>query len=125
MTSYTDLTPEQALEMLRSGQIRHVIDTREPNEWTSQRIAGSVVVPVPSGEAQVLDHLNRLALPRDEPVLVHCRSGARSMRVMPQIQSYGFEHIYHLPGGILGWQQAGMPTVSGPAAPGETVGKAS
>ncbi|CAN5195647.1 rhodanese-like domain-containing protein [soil metagenome] len=121
MTSTIDLTPEQALELLRNGTIRHVIDTREPHEWEAQRIAGSVIVPVPSGEAQVLARLQALDLPRNEPVLVHCRSGARSARVMPQVQAYGFETIYHLPGGMLGWAQAGMPTTSGPAQPGESL----
>lgn len=117
MSHPIDLAPAQALEMLRDGRIRRVIDTREPHEWEAQRIDGSVLVPVPSGEAQVLQRLEQLGLPRDEPVLVHCRSGARSLRVMPQIEAYGFDTVYHLPGGILGWVQAGLPTVSGPATP--------
>ncbi|CAN5213133.1 rhodanese-like domain-containing protein [soil metagenome] len=121
MTTITNLSPEQALELIRNGTIRHVIDTREPHEWEAQRIAGSVVVPVPSGEAQVLARLQAIDLPPDEPVLVHCRSGARSARVMPQIQAYGFTTLYHLPGGMLGWAQAGMPTTSGPVTPEESV----
>jgi rhodanese-related sulfurtransferase len=66
----------------------------------------------------VLARLQQLAIPKDEPVLVHCRSGARSLRVMPQILAYGFAEVYHLPGGILSWLAAGLPVEAGPSDPG-------
>jgi rhodanese-related sulfurtransferase len=111
---FTNIAPEEALRLIREGHIRHVIDTREFNEWTAARIAGSVLTPVPSGEGLVFTRLKELGLPKDEPVLVHCRSGARSMRVMPQVLAYGFTTVYHLPGGILGWVAAGLPVETGP-----------
>lgn len=118
MPGFTNIAPEEALRLIREGHIRHVIDTRELHEWTSARVAGSLLAPVPSGEGMVLARLQALALPKDEPVLVHCRSGARSMRVMPQILAYGFTTVYHLPGGILGWVAAGLPVEAGPGNPG-------
>ncbi|HEU4621167.1 MAG TPA: rhodanese-like domain-containing protein [Burkholderiaceae bacterium] len=117
-TAFTNISPEQARAMLDSGEISAVIDTREMHEWTAERIRGSHCVPVPSGEAQVLQRLQTLGLPKETPVLVHCRSGARSMRVMPQILAYGFTQVYHLPTGILGWRAAGMPTVTGESTSG-------
>lgn len=110
---YIDIDPARAYAMLNSGEIALVIDTREVHEWTAERIAGSLVVPVPSGEPQVLARLQQAGPPKDRPVLVHCRSGVRSLRVMPQIAAYGFVTIYHLPGGFLSWKAAGLPVASG------------
>lgn len=116
-TVFENIPPDVAKALIDDGTIAHVIDTRELHEWVADRIAGSEIVPVPSGEAQVLQRLEQLALPKDAPVLVHCRSGARSLRVMPQIAAYGFTKIYHLPGGILSWKAAGLPTAQGPHVP--------
>ena len=115
---FTNIPPQEALRLLQSGHITQVVDTRELNEWQAARIEGSVLTPVPSGEGQVLARLQALGLPKDQPVLVHCRSGARSMRVMPQILAYGFTTVYHLPGGIISWVDAGCPVTSGPGNPG-------
>lgn len=106
---YTNIAPEQAQAMLAAGEITLVIDTRELHEWQAGHIDGSVLVPVPSAELEVLARLKQLAPSTDQAVLVHCRSGVRSLRVMPQIAAYGFRRIYHLPGGILSWAQAGLP----------------
>ncbi len=109
---YINIAPEQAQAMLASGEITLVLDTRELHEWQAGHIDGSTVLPVPSGEFQVLSRLQELAPVHDQAVLVHCRSGVRSLRVMPQIATYGFRQIYHLPGGILSWAQAGLPMVA-------------
>lgn len=99
--------------MLASGQITLVIDTRELHEWLDGHIAGSMLLPVPSGESFVGARLQQMAPPRDGAVLVHCRSGVRSLRVMPQILGYGFRQVYHLPGGFLSWTAAGLPVERG------------
>lgn len=115
---FENITPDTARSLIADGTIGSIIDTRELHEWVAERIAvDSALVPVPSGEAVVRQRIEQLALPKDVPVLVHCRSGARSLRVMPQIAAYGFRKIYHLPSGILGWKAAGLPIFSGDAKP--------
>jgi len=109
---YINIAPEQAQALLASGEITLVLDTRELHEWQAGHLDYSVVLPVPSGQLEVAARLQQLAPARDQAVLVHCRSGVRSLRVMPQIAGYGFRKIYHLPGGILSWVQAGLPLVA-------------
>lgn len=50
-------------------------------------------------------------LDRKKPYLVHCRSGGRSGASLKIFKELGFEHIYHLDGGMLGWEKAGLPVV--------------
>ena len=46
-----------------------------------------------------LEHL------RDEEVIVHCRSGKRSMMACMVLDQMGFTNTYNLEGGILAWQE--------------------
>lgn len=52
--------------------------------------------------------LHAAELPRDRPVLVNCRSGARSARACAYLEHLGFEAI-NLVGGVMAWEQAGLP----------------
>ena len=86
-----------------------VIDVREPAELHGplQAIEGVELVP--------LRTLPSVALPwsRDEHILLVCRSGGRSSRAAQFLVSQGFNHVANLEGGMIGWNDAGLPTVKG------------
>ncbi|MEC7947815.1 MAG: molybdopterin-synthase adenylyltransferase MoeB [Myxococcota bacterium] len=44
-------------------------------------------------------------LPRDRPILVHCRTGGRSARVASVLIAAGFSDVSNLEGGIRAWAQ--------------------
>jgi len=78
-----------------------VIDVREPMEYASGHIAGSLNVP--------LARLHQADLPRGPLVLV-CQSGNRSSEGVQTLLQQGFSHpVSDLEGGIPSWQQAGLP----------------
>ena len=52
-------------------------------------------------------------LPDDPPVFVYCRSGNRSAQAVAQMVQLGFTDIAELDGGIVAWQAAGQPVVTG------------
>lgn len=83
-----------------------VLDIRTPEEFGEGHIAG----------AQNLDFLKSTEfeaklkdLDKSKPYLVHCQSGGRSSRSLKVFKKLGFETIYHLDGGLGGWQAAGQP----------------
>jgi rhodanese-related sulfurtransferase len=41
---------------------------------------------------------------KDEEVIIHCRSGKRSMMACMVLDQMGFSNTYNLEGGILAWQ---------------------
>jgi rhodanese-related sulfurtransferase len=43
-----------------------------------------------------------------KPVILICRSGARSAQACAFLASKGFGNVYNLRGGVMGWAQAGM-----------------
>ncbi|MCL4228846.1 MAG: rhodanese-like domain-containing protein [Myxococcales bacterium] len=82
-----------------------MIDVREPHEFTGElgHVAGSKLVPL----ATLLDAAR--AWPRDEELVLVCRSGNRSGRAAQALAGAGFTRLYNLAGGMLAWNAAGLP----------------
>ena len=74
-----------------------LIDVREPYEYEIANLGGTLM---PLG--QIDRFVPQIAT--DRPVIVHCRSGARSERAVRTLEEeYGFTNVYSLTGGILAW----------------------
>jgi adenylyltransferase/sulfurtransferase len=41
---------------------------------------------------------------KDKPVIMQCRSGARSAAALNQLEQLGYTNLYNLKGGILAWK---------------------
>jgi sulfur-carrier protein adenylyltransferase/sulfurtransferase len=85
------------------GEPHMLLDVREPSELQICEIEGSTRIPM----GQVLDHLN--ALPKDQPIVVHCKMGGRSGQVAAKLRSLGYD-ARNLTGGILAWIDQVDPT---------------
>jgi adenylyltransferase/sulfurtransferase len=51
-------------------------------------------------------------LPRDDEIVVYCRSGSRSASVVQFLRAQGFERVLNLRGGVLGWQEDVDPSLT-------------
>lgn len=93
------VTPRELAAMVAEGREVAIIDVREPVEWDIVRIPGATLVPkgrIVSGEALA-------ELPRDRPIVLHCKSGARSAEALAALHRAGFDDATHLAGGVLAW----------------------
>ncbi len=99
------LAPEISVEDLKKKFAANddfiLIDVREPDEFASSRIPGSVLIP----KAHFFDATALDLLPRDKEIILHCRSGVRSAHCLAIIQGAGFMNSRHLGGGILAWEK--------------------
>lgn len=82
-----------------------VLDVRTPGEVAEGHLPGATVIDISDPAFAT----KAAALPKDKPVYVYCRSGARSARAAGQLAGMGFPAVYNLSGGILGWGRAGLP----------------
>ncbi len=84
-----------------------VLDVRESNEFSVDRIAGAKNVPLRSFVASMAD------LPDDRsiPVLVYCKSGHRGAMATTILHMYGYSDVRSIYGGLDGWKAAGLPVV--------------
>ena len=86
-----------------------VLDVREDDEWVAGHIEGAHHVPMGDVPAR-LDEVSDLADAPGELVVV-CRSGGRSARVVAWLAQNGVDAV-NLDGGMGAWASAGRPMVS-------------
>lgn len=96
---------KEAAELRDSGAF--ILDVRQPEEWQEYHIPGSTLIPL--GELP-----DRLAeVPKDQTVVVVCRSGNRSQSGRDILLGAGFTQVTSMSGGVSTWRSQGLPTVSG------------
>jgi sulfur-carrier protein adenylyltransferase/sulfurtransferase len=81
------------------GRTHTLIDVREPFEHQASRIDGAILIPL----GTLMDQL--ALVPDDRPVVVHCKSGARSARAVAMLRARGIDAV-NLSGGIDEWQRS-------------------
>jgi rhodanese-related sulfurtransferase len=92
-----EISAAEAAALMKEGGTR-VIDVREPWEFSTARIEGSV--PMPMGEVPGRAHQE---LDPEERLVVVCHHGIRSMNVTVWLRNQGFERAQSLRGGIDAW----------------------
>jgi rhodanese-related sulfurtransferase len=89
---------EQLKKKLDAKENIFVLDVREPHEYPIANL-GAPLIPVGTIESR----LNEIAEHKNEEVIVHCRSGARSQKAALALKAAGFTNVSNLSGGILAW----------------------
>ncbi len=100
-----DQIPVQELKRRRdAGENPFVLDVREPWEYQVANLGGHLI---PQGELPA-----RLGeLPKDQPIIVQCKSGGRSQKAAELLHAQGYK-VENLAGGILGWSSEIDPKVA-------------
>ena len=93
-------------EELASADPPLLLDIRNPREWATEHVAGSVNIP--------LNHLQeRIAeIPRDRRIAVHCAGGYRSSIAASILHRSGITNLIEMAGGLAAWDTAKLPVVS-------------
>jgi adenylyltransferase/sulfurtransferase len=97
MSQVKEITVQELKKMRDEGTPHQLIDVREEHEAEIASIQGLLM---PMGD--VMDRVEEIN--KDLPVIVHCRSGARSRAIVEALQAnFNFQNLYNLKGGILAW----------------------
>lgn len=89
----------------------HLLDVREPDEWAAGHAPGAQHLPMHEVPARLAE------VPADRDVVVICRSGARSARVVQFLLGNGWANVSNLAGGMQDWAAAGRPLIADGGAP--------
>jgi len=100
-----EVTPERAKELLDSGEAV-VVDVREPYEREAGHIEGTRHIELERVASQAA------TLPKDQPVVFHCRLGARSAMAAQAFRQAGYD-AWSMAGGLQAWDEAGLPIAGG------------
>ena len=103
-TSHEDVSRDELKRGLADGSIA-LVDVREPNEWADGHIPGAVLNPLQSFDPAALPPLQE-----GRRIVLHCRSGKRSLVALDRAHAAGRTDIKaHYAGGMLDWNGAGEP----------------
>jgi rhodanese-related sulfurtransferase len=91
-----EITVQELKKKIDQQEDFQLIDVREAFEYEVSNLQG-LHIPL----ANILVETDKIA--KDKPVIVHCRSGARSAAAIMQLESQGLKDLYNLKGGILAW----------------------
>jgi molybdopterin/thiamine biosynthesis adenylyltransferase/rhodanese-related sulfurtransferase len=102
-----EIEPFEASEEIERGDVV-LVDTREPHEFQEARLEGGKLVP----PGLLLEEIESVAPDRGARTILYCRSGNRSAKAAEQMQALGYENVASMAGGILAWQEQGLPVVA-------------
>ena len=92
-----EITARELYQWQVEGEPFQLIDVREPHEYEIVNLNGELI-PL----ATVASQADRLD--RNKKVVVHCKMGGRSAKAIRELEDkFGFENLYNLKGGILGY----------------------
>jgi sulfur-carrier protein adenylyltransferase/sulfurtransferase len=105
--SLPEISPTELNERLERSEPLILVDVRESHEQAIADLPERGQRRIPLGE--FLDRMDELRA--EEPVVLYCRSGARSAWATRQLLSHGFENVWNLKGGLLGWKDEVDPSI--------------
>jgi molybdopterin/thiamine biosynthesis adenylyltransferase/rhodanese-related sulfurtransferase len=100
------ITVEQLKKKLDNKEDIFVLDVREPHEYPIANL-GAPLIPVGSIESRI----SEIAAHKNDEIIIHCRSGARSQKAALALKAAGFTNVSNLTGGILAWAEKIDPTM--------------
>ena len=93
------ITVDELHQWMKKNKKFVLIDVREPFEYKQFNLGGTLI-PLQK-VAQEYDQFNN-----DNPVVVYCKSGARSAHAIDFLQEqHNFSNLYNLSGGVMAWIQ--------------------
>ena len=84
-----------------------IIDVRELHEWHAIHIPDVLHIP----NDQITSCIKEKVSDVNQPIYLHCRSGARSLFAAHCLMELGYKEVYNVDGGIIEWAMAGFPVV--------------
>ncbi len=96
--SYTQISQEQAVEMMALDDGHVIVDVRRQDEYDTGHIPGAILIPNESITSERPEELPEL----DQIILIYCRSGNRSKQAAQKLADMGYTNIYEF-GGINTW----------------------
>ena len=85
----------------------YLLDVRTLGEYQQKRIKGARLIPID----QIQNRINEI--PKNRPIIVYCETGVRSALVGRYLDQIGYQVVYNLSQGIMGWQVRSYPIESG------------
>jgi GrxC family glutaredoxin len=82
-----------------------IVDVRTDKEYLQGHVMNALHIPL----GKLDDRLQELSAYKNTPVVMVCRSGARSGHAAMKLKKQGFTDVHNMGGGMLAWERANLP----------------
>lgn len=103
-TLVKEICPTTTQEWVKNGAL--LVDVREKNEVETLSFDVPNLINIPLSEFE--ERYNEI--PKDQPVVMLCRAGIRSLRAAGFLVNHGYENVVNMKMGLNRWVQKGFPT---------------
>ena len=100
--SYEVATADRLADRILNEEVT-VLDVRSESEWAEERLPGAIHIMLgylPERAREIID---------SKPIVVHCRTGARSAIGASILRAAGAREVINMQGGLRDWAAAGLP----------------
>lgn len=98
------LSPQEAVALINNHNAT-IIDIRETAAFQTGHIIESIHANTKEAQTTKLKSL------QNKPIILVCARGQTAMTLGMKLRQQGYTQVYILNGGILAWQNAGLPLV--------------
>lgn len=93
-----DITVEDLKARIDNGEKLNLVDVREQWEFDEANL-GAILIPLQT----LPNRLAELEKFKEEELIIHCRSGARSANAKKFLEQNGFKNVRNVLGGIIAY----------------------
>ncbi len=101
--SALEIEPAEVKRMLDGKEAFKLIDVRNKVEYDICNIEGATLIPLDEIEERNPERLSDYQ--KDEPIVLHCKAGVRSMKALKAMQDMGYSNVKSMRGGITEWSE--------------------
>jgi rhodanese-related sulfurtransferase len=101
---FREVSPTETVQLINHENAL-LLDVRESNELASGTIAGSRHIAM----SALKQRMGELAEFVERPVVIVCKTGARSLQACETLRKANFTNVACLKGGIEAWRNASLP----------------
>ena len=98
LSSYEQITAEQAKTIMDTEKDYIIIDARTEEEFAEGHIENAILIP----EYEIKDRAEKELPDKEQLILVYCRSGRRSKIASEELVKLGYTNVKEF-GGIIDW----------------------
>ncbi|UCB44107.1 MAG: rhodanese-like domain-containing protein [Dehalococcoidales bacterium] len=105
-----DITVQEAFDLIEQEQDNPdfvIIDVRTPSEYADGHLENAVNIDFRADDFEAIIS----ELDKDKTYVIYCRTGVRSAGARDVMEELGFNEVYNVLEGIIGWVDAGFLVV--------------
>ena len=105
------LTARELADKLSSGEKLIIIDVNPISQYKDGHIRGAIWADSKLLRTETEAYLNRLGIKKTDAIVLVCEIGNRSANTVPFLSKAGYQEVYNLKEGNLGWIRAGFDLI--------------